>query len=101
MELPTGELVFGPPKSEASNRVLTIPIPSAILPDVVAHLADHTGAGKTALLFGNSTNVPLRRSNFQDHCYHCGRHSGSPLLRSPAHRQHLGRWPGVTLTGSQ
>ncbi|MEH1012548.1 site-specific integrase [Micromonospora sp. CPCC 206060] len=65
VELPTAELVFGPPKSDASVRVVTVP--AILLPDVVRHLDEFTGKGAEALLFLGPKGGPLRRSNFQDH----------------------------------
>jgi integrase len=65
VELSDGSLVFGPPKSEASVRVVTIP--AAIIPDLVGHLAEFTGPGPDDLLFVGPKGGPLRRSNFQEH----------------------------------
>jgi integrase len=74
----TGELVFGPPKSEASVRVVTVP--SIVLSDVVHHLKEFTKPGKTALLFAGSTGAPLRRSNFQEHWRKATTAAGVPHL---------------------
>lgn len=78
VELPTGELVFGPPKSEKSVRMVTIP--SIILTEVGYHLTTFTKPNKTALLFAGSTGLPLRRSNFQDHWRKATEAAGIPGL---------------------
>jgi integrase len=65
VELPTGALVFGPPKSAASVRVVTVPL--VLVPDVARHLAEYTDPGADALLFVGPLGGPLRRSNFQEH----------------------------------
>ncbi|HUC24135.1 MAG TPA: tyrosine-type recombinase/integrase [Streptosporangiaceae bacterium] len=62
VELKTGQLVTGPPKSEAGNRVLTIP--DFLLKDVAEHLATFTGSAATALVFIGPKGAQLRRSNF-------------------------------------
>jgi integrase len=62
VELKTGQLVTGPPKSEAGNRVLAIP--GFLLDDVTEHLATFTGPGSAALVFTGPKGAQLRRSNF-------------------------------------
>jgi integrase len=62
VELKTGQLVTGPPKSEAGNRVLSIP--DFLLEDVAEHLATFTGPGPAALVFTGPKGAQLRRSNF-------------------------------------
>jgi hypothetical protein len=57
--------VFGPPKSDASVRVVTVP--TVFVADVVRHLAAFTGPGPDALLFAGPKGAPLRRSNFHEH----------------------------------
>jgi integrase len=61
-ERSTGQMVLGPPKSRAGAR--TVAIPSAILPEVVAHLDKHTASGGDALVFTGIKGGPLRRSGF-------------------------------------
>jgi integrase len=63
VELRTGGLIFGPPKSDAGLRVVTIP--TAIRRDVRAHLRDFVPDEPDALVFTGSKGAPLRRSNFQ------------------------------------
>lgn len=62
VELKNGALVTGPPKSEAGNRVLTIP--GFLLADVAEHLGTFTAPGPGALVFTGPKGAQLRRSNF-------------------------------------
>lgn len=62
VELWDGQLVFGPPKSEAGNRTVTIP--SAIRGDLREHLDTHTASQSDALVFTGAKGSPLRRGNF-------------------------------------
>jgi len=62
VELKTGQLVTGPPKSAAGSRVLTIP--DFLLDDVAEHLATFTASDLTALVFTGPKGAQLRRSNF-------------------------------------
>ncbi len=61
-ELSNGELVVGPPKSDAGVR--TVAIPPAILPEIEAHLASFVGVEADAMLFSNINGAPLRRATF-------------------------------------
>jgi integrase len=61
-ELSNGELVVGPPKSDAGVR--TVAIPPAILPEIEAHLASFVGVGPDEMLFSNLAGGPLRRATF-------------------------------------
>ncbi|MEV7971284.1 tyrosine-type recombinase/integrase [Sphaerisporangium sp. NPDC088356] len=63
MELDTGELLIGPPKSRAGVR--TVAIPSGIIPVLEHHLAAYTGPEDDALIFTGSRGGILRRSNFR------------------------------------
>jgi len=63
VERSTGELVFGPPKTGASKRNVTIP--AALLPDLREHMAGFVEGGSEALIFTGVTGVAMRRSNFQ------------------------------------
>lgn len=63
VELRDGRLLFGPPKTDAGMRTVTVP--TAIRPDVRTHLKDFTGAAPDALIFTGVTGAVLRRSNFQ------------------------------------
>lgn len=58
-----GPLYFGPPKSAAGRRTVTIP--AAIRADVLAHLASYVAPNPDALVFTSSRGTVLRRSNFQ------------------------------------
>ena len=62
VELATGPLVTGSPKSSASRR--TVPIPAFVLPEVCTHLDEYTGPGEDALVFTGPKGAQLRRSNF-------------------------------------
>jgi integrase len=61
-ERSNGELVVGPPKSDAGVR--TVAIPPAILPEIEAHLASFVGVDADAMLFSNINGAPLRRATF-------------------------------------
>jgi integrase len=63
VELSNGTLFFGPPKSNAGRRTVTIP--SEIRPDVRAHLRDFAGDDPDALVFTGGKGGELRRPNFQ------------------------------------
>jgi integrase len=65
VEMPDGSLTFGPPKSAAGVRVVTVP--AAVLPAIVTHLGDYAEKGPNGLLFVGPKGGPLRRSNFQEH----------------------------------
>jgi len=54
---------FGPPKTEAGNRVVFVP--DTVLPEVQGHLDAHTSAGPDALLFISSGGKLLRHSTFR------------------------------------
>ena len=56
-------LVFGPPKSAAGKRVVTIP--EVIIPVVQWHLACFAGDGEERLVFTGQEGKPLRHSNFR------------------------------------
>ncbi|MBF9128698.1 site-specific integrase [Plantactinospora sp. S1510] len=94
VELPTAELVFGPPKSDASVRVVTIP--NICLPDVVRHLANFTNESPEALLFVGPKNGPLRRSNFQDHWRKATAEAGIPGLHFHDLRHTGNTWAAET-----
>jgi len=90
VELAKGEVVFGPPKSEAGRR--TVAIPAEIVPDLAAHLEEFVGAGDDALVFTSPLGYPLRRTKFRlpwtkaceaagvtDLHFHDLRHTGATL----------------------
>lgn len=62
VELIDGSMVTGPPKSQAGNRMVSIP--AYLLPDVRSHLEEFTLPGEDALVFTGPKNAQLRRSNF-------------------------------------
>jgi len=93
-ELQGGQLVFGPPKTEAGRR--TIAIPPHVLPDLKAHLGTNVADAPDSLVFDSPEGAPLRRSNFNrriwrpaciavgldDFHFHDLRHSGNTLAAS-------------------
>jgi len=94
VELPTAELVFGPPKSDASVRVVTVP--GVCLPDVVRHLDEFTDEGPDSLLFVGPKGGPLRRSNFQDHWRKATAEAGIPDLHFHDLRHTGNTWAAET-----
>ena len=58
----SGPLLLGPPKSQASRRI--VGIPAAIVPDLEHHLAVYVAAGPDALVFPGIMGGPIRRQNF-------------------------------------
>jgi Site-specific recombinase XerC len=63
VELDTGELLVGPPKSRAGIRTVTIP--QGIIPALRHHLDTFTGPEPDALVFTGARGGILRRSNFR------------------------------------
>jgi integrase len=61
-ERSNGQIILGPPNSRAGLR--TVSIPATILPDIAAHLAEHTRPDANALVFTGVKGGPLRRSSF-------------------------------------
>jgi integrase len=62
IERSTGEMLLGPPKSEAGRRV--VGVPDAIIPAVRDHLAVYVQDDPGALIFPGAKGGPLRRGNF-------------------------------------
>jgi integrase len=62
VELTTGALVTGPPKSASGVRWVSIP--PFLLPDVIEHLEQFTGSADDQLVFTGPKGAQLRRSNF-------------------------------------
>ena len=62
-QMSDGTLIFGPPKSNAGRRTVTIP--TEIRPDVRAHLRDFANDAPDALVFTGAKGALLRRPNFQ------------------------------------
>jgi len=60
-ELKHGELVIGPPKSEAGKR--TVAIPAALIPGLEAHLGRWTAPGPDGLVFCGTRSQPIRRAS--------------------------------------
>jgi integrase len=62
-EMPGGGYAYGPPKSDASVR--TVSIPSLIAPRIQWHLGCYTEQDAEALIFTAPTGTPLRHGNFR------------------------------------
>jgi integrase len=56
-----GELVVGPPKTDAGKR--TVAIPAALVPELEAHLARWAAPGPGGLVFCGTRNQPIRRAS--------------------------------------
>lgn len=78
-ELASGEIVIGPPKSDAGRR--TVAIPPAIIPELEAHVARWAGSGPDGLVFCGSHGQPLRRATFYKAWRSAIRAVGLPQLR--------------------
>jgi integrase len=63
VELDSGRVLTGPPKSRAGLR--TVSFPQAIVPALREHLDAYTAAGDDCLVFTGSRGGLLRRSNFR------------------------------------
>jgi integrase len=59
----SGQLTFGPPKSEAGVRV--VPIPELIVADIRSHLDSFAQPGHDGLIFTSPTGTSLRHSAFR------------------------------------
>jgi integrase len=62
-ELPGGGYQFGPPKSEAGQRV--VPVPDVMVTELRWHLSCFTAKEDDALVFTSPTGTPLRHGNFR------------------------------------
>jgi integrase len=62
VELSTGQVVEGPPKSRAGVRVVAFPI--TLVPLLRWHLDEYVGPEPTALIFTGPKGGVMRRSNF-------------------------------------
>jgi integrase len=58
----SGQLTFGPPKTDAGKR--NVIIPPMILPDICDHLESHVRPAPNAPVFVSPAGTPLRHSNF-------------------------------------
>ncbi|MFI9644572.1 tyrosine-type recombinase/integrase [Micromonospora sp. NPDC051925] len=66
VERSDGSLAFGPPKTDAGIRTVTVP--DAIRRDIRSHLDDFVDDHQDALVFTGAKGAVLRRSNFQTAC---------------------------------
>ena len=78
-ELASGEIIIGPPKSDAGRR--TVAIPPAIVPELEAHLAQWAAPGPDGLVFCGTNGQPLRRATFYKAWRAAIRRIGLPQLR--------------------
>jgi integrase len=62
VELRTGELIFGPPKSKAGRRIVTVP--TTIRAEIRRHLDTYVPEDPDALVFTGSKGGALRPGNF-------------------------------------
>jgi integrase len=77
-ELHTGELLFGPPKSDAGKRAVAIP--DVIVPAVRHHL-NGLAANTEALVFPSPEGKPLRHGNFRRRVWYPAlRRAGLPMI---------------------
>lgn len=63
LELDTGDLLIGPPKSRAGKR--TVSFPAGIVPLIREHLRAHVSEDAAALVFAGPNGGVLRRGNFR------------------------------------
>jgi integrase len=78
-ELASGEIVIGPPKSDAGRRTVAIPV--AIVPELEAHLGRWAAPGPDGLVFCGTHGQPLRRATFYKAWRSAIRSVGLPDLR--------------------
>lgn len=95
-ELPGGGYLFGPPKSDAGQRIVVFP--DLITQDLAWHLARFSAPGDEALVFTGPTGSPLRHGNFRSRVwlaaletaglpaihFHDSRHTGNHLTEAGA-----------------
>ncbi|MEV5825211.1 site-specific integrase [Spirillospora sp. NPDC052242] len=63
LELDSGDLVLGPPKSRAGKR--TVSVPAGVVPLITKHLEQHVDSDPGALVFAGPNGGVLRRGNFR------------------------------------
>ena len=63
VELSSGKTVFGPPKTDAGRRIVSIPEHLVAILDT--YLAEHVGPDVDALVFTSPEGHPLRRTKFR------------------------------------
>jgi integrase len=90
IERSTGEMLLGPPKSQAGRRI--VGIPDAIVPALRAHLAAFVQDEPGALVFPGRQRWPDQAGQLQQDVRLAARrrvhrHAGAALPRPPAHRE--------------
>lgn len=93
-----GRVITGP-KSEAGNRVRALP--SAIVADVEAHLAEYVAAEPEAFVFTRPSGLPLRRADLSSAWQTASKAVGLPEGTHPHDLRHhaatlLARKPDIT-----
>jgi len=63
VELSSGRTIFGPPKTDAGRRIVSIP--AELVPALEAHLSEHVDPEPDALVFTSPEGLPLRRTKFR------------------------------------
>ncbi|QKT10414.1 tyrosine-type recombinase/integrase [Rhodococcus sp. W8901] len=74
-----GHFVVGPPKSKAAMR--TVPLPSALRPILVAHIAEHAAPGRGGLMFPADTADLLHDNTVRPRFKRGAAALGHPKLR--------------------
>nr|WP_243706055.1 hypothetical protein [Micromonospora sp. KC721] len=98
VERSDGSLTFGPPKTDAGIRTVTIP--DAIRRDIRAHLDDFVDEDQDALVFTGAKGGVLRRSNFQTASKWRDSVAAAGLPGFHFHDlRHTGQHPGLTDRG--
>jgi integrase len=64
VELSSGKVVFGSPKTDAGRR--TVSVPAELIPSIERHLATYVGPQVDALVFTSPEGHPLRRTKFRN-----------------------------------
>jgi integrase len=98
-ELPGGGYHFGPPKSDAGQRLVAFP--DLITQDLAWHLARFSASEDEALVFTSPTGMPLRHGNFRRRVWLAALESaGLPVIHFHDLRHtgnHLSAGAGATL----
>ncbi len=75
-ELSSGQLVLGPPKTDAGRRTVTIP--DVLVPELEQHLASFSGPGPDGLVFCGTQQQPLHRKTFYRNWNRAAEEAGLP-----------------------
>jgi integrase len=96
-ELSSGQLLLGPPKTDAGRR--TVAIPATLITYLEEHIATYSGQGEDGLVFCGTQHQPLHRKTFYRNWnkatavaglpgfhFHDRRHTGNTLAVRPRGR---------------